>query len=134
MERFTSQKKKPQIALNGYFYRLESVLKSGKQSWRCVGGKCKGRIHVSGNEADHVADHNHTPDPALQEGRICVSKLREKAAASHDLSRQIIQETQSNLSQEAVAKLPKYRSLQKIVQRKRRFTGEHQPSPRGVRA
>ncbi|XP_068237065.1 uncharacterized protein [Palaemon carinicauda] len=50
-------------------------------------------------------------------------RLRERAATSNDPPRRIIQETQLNLQPEAVALLPKYNSLQRTVQRKRKCEG-----------
>ena len=92
------------------------MLKSGKESWRCVNGKCKGRIYVCGDECTSASDHNHVPDPAKSAASLMM-RLRERAATSMDPPRRIFQETQRNLHPEAVAVLPKYHSLQRTVQK-----------------
>ena len=65
MEKITSSKGKENILHEGYCYRLDRVLKSGKESWRCVNGKCKGRIHVIGDECTSASDHDHVPDAMI---------------------------------------------------------------------
>ena len=66
MERILSEKKREQIILNGFFYRLDRKLASGRESWRCVDEKCKGRIHVDGGSSwKTVTEHNHVPQPSV---------------------------------------------------------------------
>ncbi|XP_068245282.1 uncharacterized protein [Palaemon carinicauda] len=119
MEKLRSTKGKVNLLHQGYVYRLDRVLKSGRESWRCVIGTCKGRIYVCGDECTCASDHNHVPDPAKSAASLSIMRLRERAATSNDPPRRIIQETQLNLQPEAVALLPKYHSLQRTVQRKR---------------
>ena len=108
------------------------MLKSGKESWRCVNGKCKGRIHVIGDECTSASNHDHVPDPAKSAASLSMMLLRERAATSNDPPRRIIQETQINLHPEVVAVLPQYHSLQRTVQRERKCKGLPVPTPSNI--
>ena len=44
-----SQKDKPQLYYNGYFYRTHSVPKNGKVSWRCIVATCKAKCTTFGS-------------------------------------------------------------------------------------
>ncbi|XP_068213295.1 uncharacterized protein [Palaemon carinicauda] len=123
MEKVTSSKEKDNILHEGYYYRLDRVLKSGKESWRCVDQKCKGRIYVIGDECTSASEQDHVPDPAKSESILSMMQLRESAATSNDLPRRLIQEAQLNLRPEVVAILPKYQSLQRTVERQRKAKG-----------
>ena len=79
MERILSEKKREQIILNGFFYRLDRKLVSGKESWRCVDEKCKGRIHVDGGGSwKTVTEHNHVPQPAVADVKNVLHRIRER--------------------------------------------------------
>ena len=57
--------------------------------------------------------HNHVPDPAGMEVKHLQKEVRQRATTSHDTPRLIIQESQANLTDEAVAKMPQYKTLQR---------------------
>ena len=133
MERILSEKNREQIILNGFFYRLDRKLASGKESWRCVDEKCKGRIHVDGGSSwKTVTDHNHVPQPAVADVKKILYQIRERAGSSNDIPRRIIQESCVGLSTEPTALLPKYTSIQRNVQRNRRKEGQAIPAPTTV--
>ncbi|XP_064100295.1 uncharacterized protein LOC135211117 [Macrobrachium nipponense] len=132
MEKITSSKGKQNILYEGYCYRLDRVLKSGKESCRCVNGKCKGRIHVFGDECTFTSDHDHVPDPAKSAASLSMMRLRERAATLNDAPRRIIQETQINLHPEVVAVLPKFHSLKRTAQRQRKCKGLPIPAPSNI--
>ena len=126
---YTSSKGKLNFNYHGFGYRLERVLKSGAKSFRCIKGDCKGRIHVVNDEVLVRQEHNHVPDPAAMEVKSIQSTIRARATTSHDQPRRIIHESQTQLSQEAVAKLPQYKTLQRNIQRKRKIEGAPAVNP-----
>ena len=79
-----------------------------------------------------VNQHTHVPDPSLSEAKSRAAQLRQRAATSNDAPRRIILETQTNLSAAAVAMMPKCRSLQRTVERKRKLAGEPIAAPQTV--
>ena len=133
MEIIASTKGKPQLLYNGFSYRRERILADNEtESWRCVNSKCKGRLQVNGDDVREVTEHSHTPNPAECRAKNILSSLRSRASTSNDAARRIIQETQTQTPAESVALLPKYRSLQSTVQRKRRRNREPIAAPRNV--
>ena len=60
------------------------------------------------------------------------SSICERAASSHYTPRLIIQESQTVLSQEAVAMLTQYKTMQRNMQRKRKVEGEPTINPNTV--
>ena len=80
MERILSEKEREQILLNGFCYRLDRKLVSGKkESWRCIDEKCKGRIHVDGGSSwKTVTEHNHVPQPAVADVKKVLHRIRER--------------------------------------------------------
>ena len=132
MEQITSSKSRPQLLFEGYCYRKERVLVDDRESWRCAMSTCKGRIHVNGDNVHLVSQHGHAPDPAQCGSKKSQSSLRNRAARSNDAARRIIQETQTETPAESIAVMPKYKSLQRTVQRQRRRDGEPIAAPRNV--
>ena len=64
-----SQKNKPQLYLNGYYFRTNNS-SLGKITWRCTGKSCCGSCFTNGNNIGEKynvtivnSDHNHAPDP-----------------------------------------------------------------------
>ncbi len=127
-----SQKGAAQKHHDGYLYRQDRLLSNGTESWRCPRKDCTGRIHCTGAQVLIVAEHNHVPDPAEVEVKMSICTVRQRATTSRDTPRLLIQQSQTTLSQEAVAVLPKYKSVQKMIQRKRKIHGEPVPNPRTV--
>ena len=123
MEVIQSTRGKNQILLHGFAYRKEGDLVHGNESWRCTVRSCKGRIHVM---------PNRNVNPSLSEAKSRAAQLRQRAATSNDAPRRIILETETNLSAAAVAMMPKYRSLQRTVERKRKLAGEPIAAPQTV--
>ena len=129
---FNSCNGKINKSYRGFAYRLDRTLKSGIKSFRCVNRDCKGRIHVEGDVTTVREQHNHVPDPAGMEVKHLQSEVRQRATTSHDTPRLIIQESQANLTDEAVAKMPQYKTLQRTVQQKRKVDGAPTLNPNNV--
>ena len=64
------------------------------------------------NDIQITGNHNHVPNPAKIEMKQSLSGVRQRSSQSRDTPRLIIQETQAILSEEAVAELPFYTSVQ----------------------
>ena len=62
-----------------------------------------------------------------------LSEVRRRSSQSRDTPRLIIQETQATLSEEAVAELPSYTSVQRMIQRKRKRDNVLIPNPATLR-
>lgn len=78
MEILTTQKGKPQLAIDGFLYNIDKNDK--KNYWKCVKHpECRGRAISNKNEngqpmdAMQTKDHNHAPSRADVEVLICFS-------------------------------------------------------------
>ena len=91
--------------------------------------KCRGQIHVMNNDIEITGNHDHVPNPAKIEMKQSLSEVRRRSSQSRDTPRLIIQETQATLSEEAVAELPSYSSVQRMIQRKRKHDNVPIPNP-----
>ena len=80
------------------------------------------QIEITGN-------HDHVPDPTKIEMKQSLSEVRWRSSQSRDTPRLINQETQTILSEEAVAELPSYSSVQPMIQRKRKPNNVPIPNP-----
>lgn len=61
-----------------------------------------------------------------------VSNLRERASSSNDVPKRIIQESQVSLPDETTILLPKYTSLQRSVQRRKKRDGDNSSTVRSM--
>ena len=95
--------------------------------------KCRGQIHVMNNDIEITGNHDHVPNPAKIEMKLSLSEVRRSSSQSRDTPRLIIQETQAELSEEAVAELPSYSSVQRMIQRKRKYDNVPIPNPATLR-
>ena len=79
-----SQKDKPQLFLNGYYFRINNYT-GVKYNWRCTSKNCYGSCNTSGatvgQEYDVTivnCDHNHAPDPIKLKKLEKRRKIKEK--------------------------------------------------------
>ena len=85
------------------------------------------------NNTEVTGKHDHVLIPAKIEMKQSLSEVRRRSSQSRDTPRLIIQETQATLSEEAVAELPSYSSVQRIIQRKRKHDNVPIPNPATLR-
>ena len=116
---------------NGFIYRFDKRLSGGRESWKCPRKDCKGRIHLDG-DMHEVNEHNHVVNPAIVEAKIAVTEIRQRASNSRDPPRLLVQQAQATLSNEAVAEMPQYTTLQRSIQRKRKANGDPIANPRAI--
>ena len=76
--------------------------------------------------------NNHVVNPGLLEAKIAVTQIRQRAANSRDPPHLLVQQAQATLSNEALAEMPQYNSLQRNVQRKRKINGDPIANPRNI--
>ena len=79
-------------------------------------------VHVDNEgEMREIIEHDHVVNPGLLEAKIAVTQIR-RAANSRDPPRLLlVQQAQTTLSNDALAEMPQYNSLQRNVQRKRKI-------------
>ena len=132
MQRILSEKWREHILLNGICYRLDSELRNKKESQRCTQDTCRGRMHVNGSSQEEIITHTNVPQSAASAMKKMVSNLRERASSSNDVPRRIIQESQVSLPDETTILLPKYTSLQRSVQRRKKRDGDNSSTVRSM--
>ena len=79
-----------------------------------------------------VNEHNHVVNPAIVEVKIAVTEIRRRASNSRDPLRLVVQQAQATLSNEAIAEMPQYTTLQRPIQRKRKVNGDPIANPRAI--
>ena len=91
------------------------------------------RVHVD-NEGEmcETNEHDHVVNPGLLEAKIVVTQIRQRAANSRDPPRLLVQQAQATLSNEAMAEMPQYNSIQRHVQRKKKINGDPIANPRNI--
>ena len=124
-----SQKGENHETHEGFIYRLDRILSNGAESWRCVEKKGRGQIHVMKNDIHITGNHYHVPNLAKIEMKLSLSEVRRRSFQLRDIPRIIIQETHATLREEAVAELPSYTSVQRMIQRKRKRDNVLIPNP-----
>ena len=131
MEIIQSQKGKPQLLYLGFSYRKDRDCLDGRTTWRCTVVSCRGRVKTSSgeNEAQHISEHNHAPDPAKVESLKVIASIRDRAATGMEKPRQIIQQSTSGMTLEAASQLPSYATERKIIQRIRKRKQQPYPNP-----
>ena len=125
-----SNKKRPKLCVDGYFYILDKMSKSGKQFWKCENHKihCAARLHVDkGIVTKRVNEHSH----GVVVGRANVLKknnlIRDLASETVQTPREIIG-TVSQLSDFEKSQMPKADSLRRTIQRTRQsFSAPRHP-------
>ena len=117
MEIIQSQKGKPQLLYLGFSYRKDRDSLDGRTTWRCTVVSCRGRVKTSSgeNEAQHISEHNHAPDPAKVESLKVIASIRDRAATGMEKPRQIIQQSTSGMTLEAASQQPSYAAERKII-------------------
>ena len=79
-----------------------------------------------------INEHDHVVNPGLLEAKIVVTLIRQRATNSRDPPRLLVQQAQATLSNEVLAEMPQYNSLQRNVQRKRKINGDPIANPRNI--
>lgn len=95
-------------AYTGYFSSI-------KESWSYIVKKCRVRIHIANNIVQVTGEHSHVPNPGKIEVKQAVTAARSRSIQSRDAPRVITQETQATLSQEVVAEMLSYFSMQVMM-------------------
>ena len=118
---------------NGVIYQFHRMISEGRASWRCPQKGCKGIVNVDNEgEMREINEHDHVVNSGLLEAKIAVTQIRQRAANSRDPPRLLVQQAQATLSNEALAEMPQYNSLQRNVQRKRKINGDPIANPRNI--
>ena len=79
-----------------------------------------------------IAEHNHVVNPATVAAKIAVTQIRQRAETSRDPPRLVIQQATATLTDEAIAEVPEYKALQRMIERKRKLNGEPGANPRTI--
>ena len=79
-----------------------------------------------------VSKHNHVVNLGVVESKLAVTQIKQRAENSRDATRLLIQQAQATLSNEALAEVPQYNSLQRTIQRKRKINGQPVANPRTI--
>ncbi|CAF0998609.1 unnamed protein product [Brachionus calyciflorus] len=135
-----SQKMAPQLAHEGYFYRVNGKPNNGVFKWRCARTdlKCKGSCSTKGNtigsnyEVTLInANHNHASNPTLLTNKERRRKIKEKATYSESKTRKILSQLCEELnSKEEIANSPSYEADRQVINRiKRKNKPEYPPQP-----
>ena len=128
----TSEKNRPLKSFEGFLYRLDRILSNGNESWRCPRKTCKGRIHIENNTINIVTEHNHVVNVGEVEAKETITIIKERAANSRDPPRFLIHQAQATITNEGLAEMPKYTSIQRTIERKRKRDGNNVINPRNV--
>ena len=92
---------------DGFIYRLDTRIAGGAESWR---------IHINNEGAmREVSEHNHVVNPGVVEAKLSVTQIKQRAENSRDAPRLLIQQAQATLSDEALAEVPQYNSMQRTT-------------------
>jgi hypothetical protein len=136
-----SQKFKPQLYHNGFYYRLNNPSKT-KTNWRCVERSCMGACVTYGDTIGSIyevttvnADHSHAPDPIrikLLEKR---RKIKEKGLMSDEAPRKILGSFENELtSDEEIACSASYSADRQALNRaKAKVKPVYPPFPESLR-
>ena len=132
MNRLLSEKNHVHKHHNGFIYRLDKRIGGGAESWRCPWKDCRGRIHIN-NEGTmcEVGEHNHVVNPGVVEAKLGVTQIKQRAENSRDAPRLLIRQASATLN-EAIPEVPRYNSLQRTIQRKRKINGKPVANPRTI--
>lgn len=120
----TTEKNKPLLLCKGFAYIIDKTT-NDKTYWKCEHTrkfKCKGRIHT--NETHTVLlhendNHNHLGNPISKEIRIFEEKIRYRAINTNKATQNVIEYCLTNLSDNAVARLPDFKHIKRNVQNQR---------------
>ena len=122
------------LIYKNFEYKIDYIAKTAnKYTWRCnQDPECKARCYTHGldhllNENEH--EHSHPAKPAKIEIRQAINKMKEIAKTNQQTARLIIQQSQTNLSNEAQALMPSYDSLRQRLNHCKENPYEHLPKP-----
>ena len=111
----------PQLYSLGYCYRRDHTNKTSV-NWRCKIPKCPGRCKsgIDGPPVDITSPHNHSPDIAQLEVLNQRKKLKEVAESDNrNSNRRFIRDSNSHLSDQALALIPSYNADRQFMNRVR---------------
>lgn len=117
---------------SGFSYVFDKNSANGVTSfYRCEQkDRCKARIHVQdGLVTKRIHHHSHEPTPAKIEVDVTKTRIKERAVESQESTAQIINHCLNNLSQAALASMPRTDALRKVVRRQRNQINAPPPAP-----
>ena len=117
---FSGRKGFTVLVSQGYGYSRGLKLNSGGFSYRCVRHDCAGRLHVGDDGLTLMRVHNHDSDTAYYEMRRGLVNIIKHAVVSSEPLKTVVEEECSRMSDEACAKLPQFKSIQRLVVRKQK--------------
>jgi hypothetical protein len=82
MQIIESERGRPLLSKNGYFYRQKKVLKTGECFWCCTNKSCKAKIYTLGREnviSRSDLNHNHQSDDQKLARKIISNGVKRKA-------------------------------------------------------
>jgi len=112
-----SSKGKDQLLVDGFRYRRAN---KSQTTWRCVRGKCAGRLTFDNMEYNLLTDHNHVPNPDELISIEFKAKVNKRAETSTDAPRKIIHEALLDVHPADGSTITNYNSAQRAVERKRK--------------
>lgn len=133
METIESQKRKSMLLVDGYRYQKDQANADGSISWRCYEyDGCHRKLKMLQSEVISVTDHNHGPEPEINEVTKVQSVILKRALAGVEKPRQIILHARTGIPLEAVPHLPPYSASQRTINRQRKKKQMSYSSPKTV--
>lgn len=141
MEKIASGRGGVLLVHRGFVYRKDKV-KGNTINWRCSVRDCKGRLVTPlldlqpGPVEDDVEpvqkeEHLHAPNPARVEVKKLQETVKERALASQEPPRRIVQDAVAGIGEEAATQVRSNNNLTAMVNRKRRHGVAFPPAPHG---
>lgn len=120
MEFTKSQKGGKVLLYGGYRYRKDKI-RGDHETWRCCKTSCSGRAITRSDDCSVTRQHNHAPNDSDNEVYRVKEKIRKVAKETVEKPRAILQESCSNLSEEATVTIGSYEANRQIIHRQRQL-------------
>lgn len=125
MDFIPTQRNENFLVNRGYLFLRERINPDGRIIWKCKEhGKlrlsCRKRIHTLNTEViKEIGEHSNAPNPAEVDAKRAQAELRKEAATSQESTQMILANTFNGLHSSAIAKLPSFPNMKRMIQRNR---------------
>ena len=117
----TTQRNKPLLLCKGFCDTIDKIA-GDKIYWKCEFVrtlKCKGRVHPNSINTmifRENNDHDHLVNAVLSEVQLFEEKIRDPVVNYNESTHAVIDNCLDNLSDDTVARIPKFKHIKKNIQ------------------